>query len=253
VKDSIGGVIVMVSSQAVLSSVRQITIRDLKKHSKAFVQNEQRGYIYPDALNKVQNNFGIPTSICAGISDLLCGWHNNFYHFGSFDQAEVLKSVKLYHKKLKEWRIENIRHVQLDSRFMTQFSPIFHSFLDATAGKNSRFTRRTVTGTSKCLHLLAPDIFPMCDEAISQAYCCWWVYSDFGFSEYSKFMGYMKTLAEQLVTEYSKRHNIHDLDRAETQLVNEVKTYSGDTYQYGKSLLKIIDEYNYTRYTKKWS
>jgi len=244
----------MVSNQNIPAELTHITISDLKKCSKAFIQKEQRGYIYPDALNKVQNNFGTPDKICEGISDLLRGWHNNFYRFGPFDQAKILKSINHYHDQLKGWRTKNIRNVRLDSKskFVTQFSPIFDCFLDATAGKNPKFTRRTVTGTSKCLHLLAPSLFPMCDEAISQAYDCWWVYSDFGFIEYIKFMKSMKILAEQLVDQYSKTHNIQNPNRAEMRLANEIKAYSGDTYQYNKSLLKIIDEYNYAKYTKSW-
>ena len=163
----------MVSNQNVPAGISQITISDLKKCSQAFVQNERRSYVYPNALNKVQNNFGTPNKICEGISDLLSEWHNNFYRFGPFDQTKILKSVNLYHNKLKGLSTRNIRNVKLDARFVTQFRPIFDCFLDATAGENPKFTRRTVTGTSKSLHLLAPSFFPMCDEAISQAYGCW--------------------------------------------------------------------------------
>lgn len=243
----------MVLGKTVLGTIRKITINDIKKGSKAFIQNERRGYIYPNAFNKVQGNFGAPDKICKGISDLLSAWHNNFYRFGKFNQSEILKSTKLYHKKLNALRAKNIRDVKLNDTFEGQVRPIFDSFLNATAGKNPKFTRRTVTGTSKALSLLAPCLFPMCDEDISQAYGCWWVYSDFGFIEYIKFMKYMKILAEQLVAQYSKKHNIKSLNKAEMLLVDEIRTYSGDVYQYNKSLLKIIDEYNYAKYTKKWS
>jgi len=242
----------MVLDQNVLAAISRTTIDDLKKCSKAFVQNEGRLYIYPDALNKVQGNFGKPDEICEGISDLLHGWHNSFYRFGSFDKAEILKSVKRYHKQLDNLRAKNIRNVNLDDAFETEIKTIFCSFLDATAGKNRKFTRRTVTGTSKCLGLLAPRLLPMCDEAISQAYDCWWVYSDFGFIEYFKFMKYTKILAEQLVAEYSKKRGIPNPNQAEIQLVSEIKIYSGDAHQYNKSLLKTIDEYNYAKYSKAW-
>lgn len=243
----------MVLDQDVLVMISNITIDELKKCSKSFIENEHRGYIYPEAVNRVQNNFGKPNEICKGISDLLRGWHNNFYRFGPFDQAEILKGVKQYHNKLNNLRSRNIRDVRLNTRFETEvFKPIFDCILDATAGNNPKFTRRTVTGTSKSLSLLAPSLFPMCDEAISRAYGCWWVYSDFGFMEYYKFMHYTKILAEQLVAQYSNKHKIQNPDEAETRLINEIKTYSGDNYQYNKSLLKIIDEYNYAKYTEAW-
>jgi hypothetical protein len=242
----------MVLDENVLARISRTTIDNLKECSKAFVQNEGRLYIYPNALNKVQGNFGKPDEVCEGISDLLRGWHNGFYRFGSFDKAEILKSIKHYYKQLDNLRARNIRNINLDEAFETEIKTMFCSFLDATAGKNRRFTRRTVTGTSKCLGLLAPSLFPMCDEAISQAYDCWWVYSDFGFIEYLKFMQYMRILAKQLVAEYSKKHSIANLTQAEIQLVSEVKAYSGDAYQYDKTLLKVIDEYNYAKYSKPW-
>jgi len=241
----------------ILGIIRGMTIDDIKKCSKAFVENERRGYAYADALNEVQNNSEKPDRICKGICDLLDAWHNSFYRFGPYDEAKILEAVERHHKELPGLRTKNIRSVELGDDFEAQIKPIFDSFLNATAGTNRRFTRRTVTGTSKSLSLVAPNLCPMCDERISQAYDCWWVLSDFGFVEYVKFMKYMKVLAEQLVSEYSQRHMIRDLGRAEMLLVEEVKEYSGDRYQYRKSLLKTIDEYNYAKHTmpehgKRW-
>ena len=182
----------MTSDQRVLAIIQKITVDDVKEGSKAFVKNERRGYIYPDAINKVQSNFGRPDKISEGIADLLRGWHNSFYRFGSFNEVEILASVGRCHTELCGLRAKNIRDVKLDTDFEAQIGPIFRSFLDATAGKNRRSAARTVTGTSKSLSLLAPALFPMCDRAISQAYGCWWADdSDFGFIEYTKFMKYM--------------------------------------------------------------
>jgi len=200
----------------------------------------------------VQSHFEEADKICEGISNLLGEWHNKFYRFGLFDKSEILKCVIHQHKNLIYFRNLNICDVILDTQFESKVKPIFDGFLDATAGKNPKFTRRTVTGTSKSLSLLAPKLFPMCDEAISQAYDCWWVYSDFGFIEYTTFMHYIKILAEQLIAEYSKNHKIQDSHKAENLLVDEIKSYSGDKFQYNKSLLKIIDEYNYAKHTKEW-
>lgn len=242
----------MALDQAVLATVHKITTDDVKRGSKAFAQNGHRGRAYADALNEVQNNFGRPDRICNGICDLLDAWHNSFYRFGPFDKAEVLRAVERCHRELVVLRAKNIRDVKLDADFETEMRPIFDSLLDATAGKNRRFTRRTVTGTSKGLSLIAPDLFPMVDEAISVAYRCPWVYSEFGLDEYIKFTTYMKILAERLASEYSQAHKIRDLDQAEMLLVKEVKAYSGDEYQYSKSLLKTIDEYNYAKHTQVW-
>jgi hypothetical protein len=242
----------MVLDENVLARISRITVDDIKKCSRAFVENERRGYAYADALNEVQKNFGKPDEVCKGICGLLDAWHQSFYRFGPYDQAKILKAIERHHKELTSLQAKNIRDVELGDDFEAQVKPIFDSFLNATAGTNRRFTRRTVTGTSKSLSLLAPNLFPMVDEAISVAYDCWWVYSDFGFIEYTKFMRYMKVLAEQLVSQYSRIHGVTDLNRAEARLVKEVKTYSGDKYQYDESLLKTVDEYNYAKRTEGW-
>ena len=140
----------------ILGIIRGITIDDIKRCSKAFIGNECRGYIYPDALNKVQGNFGRPNKIAEGISDLLRGWHNSFYRFGPFDEAKILKAVEQHHRELTNLRTKNIRSVELDADFDEQIRPIFSSLLNATAGTNYRFTRRTVTGTSKSLSMPWP-------------------------------------------------------------------------------------------------
>lgn len=242
----------MALDQEILGIIRRTTIDDVKKGSRAFVENERRGCAYADALNEVQNNFEKPDRICKGICDLLDAWHNSFYRFGPYDEAKILKAVERHHKELTNLQTKNIRNVKLGADFEAQIKPIFDSFLNATAGTNRRFTRRTVTGTSKGLSLLAPNLFPMVDEAIGVAYRCAWVFSEFGFDEYVKFMTYMKVFAEQLVSRWSKAHSITDPNQAETLLVEEVKEYSGDEYQYSKSLLKTIDEYNYAKRTEGW-
>ena len=53
-----------------------------------------------------------------------------------------------------------------------------------------------------------------------------------------------------IVTEYSKVHAISDFDVAEQRLIRECISTTGTNYD--RNLLKIIDEYNYAKYTKQW-
>ena len=225
---------------------------DVRGGSRAFVQNETRGKAYPDALGEVQRPFGDPKSSCRGICDLLDAWHGSFYRFGRFDETEILRSVSQHHGDLVALQADSIRGVELGSEFEARVMPVFEALLDATASRGQKSTKRTVTGTSKSLSLLAPNLFPMCDDAIGAAYKCPWVFADFGFLEYMRFTQYMRMLAEQLVVEYSRKQGIGDLNQAETLLVADIKSYSGDPWNYDKTLLKTIDEYNYARHTKGW-
>jgi hypothetical protein len=133
---------------------------------------------------------------------------------------------------------------------VAEIEELFTAFLDSTAGKNAKFTRKSPTAVSKALNLLAPKCFPLWDEAISQEYDCWWVYSDFGLPEYIKFMKLAKMECADIVTEYSQTYLIDNLDLAEQKLIQECLSISGTSYD--RSLLKIIDEYNYAKYTKNW-
>lgn len=242
----------MVIDTKIRKMLRGTSITAVKKGSRAFIQNERSGYIYPNALKLVQNNSSDISKITEGISNLLSGWHNSFYRFGPFSTNDISKYITSQQSQLKRIRKKNIRNVIVDNKFESLFRTVYDGCLDATASTNAKFTRKTVTGTSKALCLLAPGLFPMCDEAISQAYDCWWVYSDGSFWEYLKFFKYMKILAEQMVAKYSKIHGISDLNKAEILLIQEIRTYSGDSYKYNKTLLKIIDEYNYAKFTKGW-
>ena len=72
---------------------------------------------------------------------------------------------------------------------------------------------------AKALHLLAPAFCPLWDDKIAKAYSCHY--------KYIPFMRKMKNLAELLVPEV-------------------------DVQSTGKTLLKLIDEYNYAKFTKAW-
>jgi hypothetical protein len=78
----------------------------------------------------------------------------------------------------------------------------------------------------KALHLLAPKFFPLRDKEIAKKYDC--NYAKDPLNKYLCFLGKIKHIAEQL-----------DND-------DEVKALVKDTK---KTLLKLIDEYNYVTYT----
>jgi len=82
---------------------------------------------------------------------------------------------------------------------------------------------------AKALHLLAPDFFPLWDTDIAITYGSWWAFSDFGALEYVPFCWKMKRLVEHL---------------ADCNCVRDAVPK--------RSPLKLIDEYNYSKFTKRW-
>ncbi|MHA1381330.1 MAG: hypothetical protein ACTSRG_23425 [Candidatus Helarchaeota archaeon] len=86
--------------------------------------------------------------------------------------------------------------------------------------------RKSAVAVAKALHLLAPNFFPLWDREISNTYEC--NYSDQPAEKYIQFMKLMKKFAEK------------------------VKNLVNLSYYQKKTLLKLIDEYNYSKYTKMW-
>jgi len=86
-----------------------------------------------------------------------------------------------------------------------------------------KIIKRSPVAVSKALHLLAPNFFPLWDDKISRAYGC---YYDVNPAEkYVSFCKSTKTIADK-VKDYIIRSD--------------------------KTLIKLIDEYNYSKYTQRW-
>ena len=83
--------------------------------------------------------------------------------------------------------------------------------------------RRSPVSVTKTLHLLAPSFFPLWDDKIARGYECY--YNKNPAEKYVSFCKITKTMADK-VKNY--------IDRSD------------------KTLAKLIDEYNYSKYTQRW-
>lgn len=83
--------------------------------------------------------------------------------------------------------------------------------------------RRSPVSVTKTLHLLAPNFFPLWDEKIARAYGCY--YNENPAEKYVSFCKVVETIADK-VKDYIERSD--------------------------KSILKLIDEYNHSKYTQGW-
>ena len=102
---------------------------------------------------------------------------------------------------------------------------LFGEFLVALVIANGKSKgKRSPVAVAKALHLLAPDFFSLWDKNIALACGC-----DYSVMASDKYISFMK-LSQTIV------RNLH------SRIVPPV----------GKTLLKLIDEYSYTKYTKGW-
>jgi hypothetical protein len=106
----------------------------------------------------------------------------------------------------------------------SQIRSLFQKFLDALRICEGKCKgRASPVSVAKALHLLAPGFFPLWDEKIAKAYDCY--YDDDPPGQYMAFFLKTKAMAEALAPQVNVG---------------------------GRTLLKLIDEYNYAKYTKGW-
>jgi hypothetical protein len=167
-----------------------------------------------------------PSKLADGIGVLLFSWHQAHYRFGLPDLERLEQLLDGRAKLLLNLRYCDIAEFSNPAQRATQVAELFHDMLEAlkiAAGKSAG--RKSPVAVAKALHLLAPKFFPIWDEKIARAYDCY--YGADPFSAYVKFIG----ISQQLVIA---------LAPAISALLD------------GKTSLKLVDEYNYAKFTKKW-
>lgn len=195
---------------------------ELKAGCLAFRERERREPMYTVATFVLKEFWGDPTRVAEGLGVLLSIWNHAFYRNGPFDYDVLAGCVRKNQAVLDTFRPRNIlTHSPKDD---PQIRALFRDFLDALRICEGKCKGRgSPVGVAKALHLLAPGFFPLWDDKIARAYDCY--YADDPAGQYMAFFGKTKVIAEALAPKVSLE---------------------------GKTLLKLIDEYNYARFTKKW-
>jgi len=89
--------------------------------------------------------------------------------------------------------------------------------------KQMKIVKRSPVSVSKALHLLAPNFFPLWDDKIARHYGCYYDVNPAG--KYISFCKIIETVADKV---------------------------KGYTSRSDRTLLKLIDQYNYSKYTQGW-
>lgn len=196
---------------------------DFRAGYESFRTNEARDAMYKVATFLISHFWGKYLEMADGLGVLLLTWNQAFYRYWRFDFVELQKCLEGNWEKIEAFRKREIyTFTESDADDVKQ---LFTQFLDAlgiTQGKGKG--RKSPVAVAKALHLLAPGFFPLWDNKIALAYRC--NYSKKRADKYLLFCEKMKTVAEA-VGSYG------DIPKDVT-------------------ILKLIDEYNYAKYTKKW-
>ncbi len=196
--------------------------REFLKGCEEFKKHEERDAMYHIARFLVTYYWGKPRDMANGLGVLLITWNQAFYRYGSFDYQKLENCISKNIRSLEEFSRRDISSLSASDE--EDITVLFNEFLEALRIASGKLQgRRSPVAAAKALHLLAPCFFPVWDESIAHAYHC--NYSEHPAEKYLAFCGIMKISAK------------------------EVKSYTGRS---NKSLLKLIDEYNYSKYTKGW-
>ncbi len=196
--------------------------KEILRGSKAFRSHERRDAMYKVATFLMSHFWGKPSEMADALGVLLLTWNNALFRYGIFDFSAIEAALRLNMNDLNAYRTRDILSFTLADE--PPIDILFNSFLDALkiADGKSKGTRSPVA-VAKALHLLAPAFFPLWDNKIAKGYHCH--YSVKPSVKYLKFIRISKNMAEKI---------------------------KGLVDTEGTTLLKMIDEYNYARFTKQW-
>lgn len=179
--------------------------------------------MYKTATFLVEHFWGQPRGMADGLGVLLLTWNQAFYRYGVFDFEELENVLMINLPILDDFRVRDIQSLAaVDEPIIEQ---LFLDFLFALRIKEGKKADcQSPVATAKALHLLAPSFLPVWDQWIADAYGCY--YGRQPEKRYVAFANKMKALQEQL------RGCVPD--------------------KCGRTFLKLIDEYNYAKYTGNW-
>jgi len=201
------------------------TVAEFVRGYTAFQRHEHRDAMYKVASFLVEHFWDKPKEIADALGVLLLTWNQALYRYGLFSFHRLERCIERNKILLAHFRERDILSFQLADQ--KAIGKLFGEFLEAlqiTEGVKRGV--KSPVATAKVLHLLAPHFFPLWDDKIAKGYKC--NYTNDPAAKYLAF--YSKTLAI-------------------ARFIASQKT----PLPVGKSLLKLIDEFNYSKYTKKWT
>jgi hypothetical protein len=198
------------------------TAVQLERGYKEFHAREPRDAMYKTATFLVCHYWGRPAEMADSLGVLLLTWNQAFYRYGSFDFGKLEECIAHNMIALEGYRARTI--LEYTPKDQPHISDLFAQFLVALAIANgTKKGAQSPVAVTKALHLLAPCFFPLWDKKIAQVYGCG--YSQRPLEKYIEFMKLSQDMACRLQSVILPA---------------------------GKTLLKLIDEYNYAIYTKGW-
>jgi len=212
--------------------------------SKKFEEMEVRDVFYKIATKLISKSSELDDRVDA-ILVVLLTWNRGFYRYRPFDtehMEEFSNAMREFEKPFDLLKRKNLDldNIDLEDKIFQNLNlsvaDDIPSYKEVILVIFDRFSEILgSTGASKAMHLINGRLFMMWDNAIRKNCRC--PPSPEG---YIKFMKSSQDIAKEIVTSYCEEFNCSREEALENicALAN------------GKTLPKLIDEYNYVRFTK---
>jgi len=202
----------------------------LRKARQTFKEIEPRDFFYRSVtrlVSAILDNNSIPNladDLVPALMMLLTTWNKNYYRF--FEQRNPGKTLAGHFDDLEKAltqhfdRLLTLRHRQILAIAdvpENDLRRIFEDFADVLGR----------VGAAKCLHLLAPDFFPLWDAAILKGYG-------------------LEKGAHRHSSDTDRYIAFMHISKAQTASIKDSRLLATHP-------LKLLDEYNYCRFTKGMS
>ncbi|MGI9103645.1 MAG: hypothetical protein ACR2IF_14495 [Terriglobales bacterium] len=186
----------------------------------AYEDHEGRGTVYFDALKGVQSSWGDPKRMAGAVWVLLNSWHRDFYRFGAPNLNAIAACIQNNLTALEQGRPRTIESFSRADELTVK--NLFREFLNGTHRENTRGNQSSPVAVAKTLNLMNPSFLPLWDNPIAGRFG----YPVMSGVDYVSFCWDMVDHAAVLASYLPVPDD--------------------------RSVLKRIDEFNYSAYTKGW-
>jgi hypothetical protein len=206
-----------------MSNFDDIEIPVYEKFCEGYKKYEEyagRDPFYQVATTYLLDHWGSFEHMADAVGILLLNWNKMFYRFGSLDLEKLEKCITNNFVTINSFKDRDISTFSENDE--QNIRKLFNDFLEASMIDSEKKKAKSPVSVAKALHLLAPRFFPPWDNSIAYGYK-----QDYSYRPEEKYIRFCKIT--KFIAESMKDY---DIDR-------------------DKNLIKLIDEYNFAKYTKK--
>jgi len=233
-----------------LKFLNSITPDGFIKGIEEFRRREKRDAMYKVAIYLLQQFW--PKAEYRDIADslgvLLLTWNQAFYRYGVFNFGSLKDVIEKNWKEINYFRERSLKNsYPIKKEDEERIMKLFEEFLEVLSVTRNGKKRRSPVAAAKALHLLAPHFFPLWDEKIAKVYVGEYLRNP--AKKYIDFMEKIKEVIAKIEGFKKDKKFAKELAKYESLSVNLDKK---ELDERRFSILKLIDEYNYSRITKPW-